>query len=253
MEVLGYAFEAALDEGGVDVEQPRQLRALWSRSTASTFPLELISILGRLGYRDLEEALDHRGDLVRYFELMEVAGADGHADVEIGLEREQPCSSLSSSGGERRSSSGTSQRASAATPFQAAMPRITAAATLNGTAHIVSTIDCRSPGPAVVPTVGLDPGAAHGFASGAVELRREPFEDRDGLGERVDRSGIDGNNGLWNRWVPGCELDRDHPSQAVTEHDGPRDSDLRAEPGDVVGEARYVVSLLGAATAAAAA
>jgi hypothetical protein len=37
--------------------------------------------------RNLEEALDHGGHLLRYLELMKVARADGHADVEVWFER----------------------------------------------------------------------------------------------------------------------------------------------------------------------
>jgi len=37
--------------------------------------------------RNLEEALDHGRHLLRYLELMKVACADGHADVEVRFER----------------------------------------------------------------------------------------------------------------------------------------------------------------------
>src|SRR6476620_6899050 len=37
--------------------------------------------------RNLEEALDHGCHLLRYLELMKVACADGHADVDVRFER----------------------------------------------------------------------------------------------------------------------------------------------------------------------
>jgi hypothetical protein len=40
-----------------------------------------------IGNRNLEEALDHGCHLLRYLELMKVACADGHADVDVRFER----------------------------------------------------------------------------------------------------------------------------------------------------------------------
>jgi hypothetical protein len=44
----------------------------------------------RLRDRNLKEALDHGRHLLRRLELMKVACTDGHANVEVGLERKQP-------------------------------------------------------------------------------------------------------------------------------------------------------------------
>jgi hypothetical protein len=47
----------------------------------------------------------------------------------------------------------------------------------------------------------------------------------------------DGKDG----WVSCSELNCDHCSEAVADYDRPRDPDLRAKPGEIVGEARQVV------------
>ena len=60
IEVLGYAREATLDEGVVDVEQPRQLRALCITFYGFDLPLELIdwTLAGQLSLlTDLRELL----------------------------------------------------------------------------------------------------------------------------------------------------------------------------------------------------
>ena len=50
------------------------------------FPVRSVEASG-IRERNLEEALDHGGHLLRYLELMKVARADGHADVEVWFER----------------------------------------------------------------------------------------------------------------------------------------------------------------------
>ena len=103
------------------------------------------------------------------------------------------------------------------------------------------------------PDAVLDPGTPNGFAVGTLELHGESLVDTPNLGRRVDRSRVVGNDRRRQGWVSCSELNCDHGSEAVADYDRPRDTDLRAKPGEIVGEARQVVPVLEpiAATAAA--
>src|SRR6185312_4409085 len=103
------------------------------------------------------------------------------------------------------------------------------------------------------PDARLDPSTPNGLAVGTFELHGESLVDAANFGRRVDRSRVAGNDRRRQGWVSCSELNCDHGSEAVADYDRPRDPDLRAKPGKIVGEARQVVAALGPITATAAA
>jgi hypothetical protein len=80
--------------------------------------------------RNYEEALDHRVHLFGHLELVEMPGANGDPDLQVGPDLEQP--ERVGLRPERRaesSSTGILQRARRSRPFHSLTPRMTAAAT----------------------------------------------------------------------------------------------------------------------------
>src|ERR1700755_1331383 len=60
----------------------------------------------------------------------------------------------------------------------------------------------------------VDVRAADRLAVRPLELLCEATEEPDGLGQRIDRPGVDEDEGARGRWRPATELDRGHPAKA---------------------------------------
>ena len=88
---------------------------------------------------------------------------------------------------------------------------------------------------------------------GLLELLGQRAQGAPRLRERVDRPGVDGDDRRRKRGVTDGEVEPDQSSQAVADHDRPRDTERVAEPCEIVREGRNLVAVSGSVAPSAAA